>query len=76
MILHAGPVGHPVGSAQPGHAVPRGNIPAHRWPGVPGLPPGHRVVALREVREDAIHTNSSHYRAAELRDHWSVQVFW
>jgi hypothetical protein len=42
-------VWHPVVLASPDHAAPGGSIPAHRRPGLPGLPPGSRVVALGEV---------------------------
>lgn len=42
-------VWRPVDLTQSNHAVPRGQHPCHLRPSLPGLPPGHRVVALGEV---------------------------
>jgi hypothetical protein len=50
MIFYAGAGGHPVDLA---HARPCGapgaTSPASHRPSLPGLPPGHRVVALGEI---------------------------
>ena len=49
LMLHAGAGVASVDLAQPDHAVSRGNVPLNYRPRLPGLPPGHRVVALGEI---------------------------
>jgi hypothetical protein len=48
-----GRCGIPSAWRSPTTRCPGGNNPPNRWPSLPGLPPGHRVVALEGGRRDA-----------------------
>lgn len=65
-LARCGLVWHPVGLAQPDHAVPRGNISPSRRPSLPGLTAGRHVVAPWDV--DGFHTLPT--QAQPQQDSW------